>query len=194
MGVLPGVFLSQAVKRSDVGSTDGAYLGDRMSWRVISFLVPCKNIGFRGCGTSQGASSHTSSPVHNIKQNKIPLVFRILTILHSSYPQQRSNLTIYTPPNNFILTTAPKGSSLPGSPFSLANFKLTIRPNPSLPKNLIPKHWYSLPCLAMGFEIIVLMATVDPVSCSSMCWYGRGALARNAVLGNMLLAWRGMGG
>jgi hypothetical protein len=117
-------------------------------------------------GTSQGASSHTSSPVHNIKQNKIPLVFRILTTLDSSYLQQRSNLTIYTSPNNFILTTSSKGSSLPGSPFSLANFKHTIRPNPSPPKNLIPKHQHSLPCLAMGLDIIVSMTTVNPGPCS----------------------------
>jgi hypothetical protein len=139
MGVLPGVFLSQAVKRSDVGSTDGAYLGDRMSWRVISFLVPCKNIGFRGCGTSQGASSHTSSPVHNIKQKKIPLVFRILSKLHSSYTQRRSNLTIYTSPNNFILTTAPKGSSLPGSPFFLAKLQTHNPAKPVSTEKLNPE-------------------------------------------------------
>lgn len=78
------------------------------------------------------------APFITSKQKKIRLVFRILTILHSSNPQQRSNLTIYTPPSDFILTTSSKGSSLLGFPFFLAKLQThnpakpisTKKPNP----------------------------------------------------------------
>jgi hypothetical protein len=78
---------------------------------------------------------------HNIKQKKIPLVFRTLGILHSSYSQQRPNLIIYTPPINFMLTTASKGSWLQESPYSTPsiNFKQHNSTRPISTEELNPK-------------------------------------------------------
>jgi hypothetical protein len=78
-------------------------------------------------------------------------------------------------------------------PFSSLNFKLTIRPNPSPPKNLIPKHQQS-PMSRNGARHRSFDDDRQSGALFVTRWHGRGALARKAILGNMLLARRGIGG